>query len=85
MSVIAFLSFELVKDFDERSLWITTNDVFNPGQLLFRVRFRCGVKGRCELSRKDSLLPSNRLFQRIREALDTLYRRQKKSTEAPFR
>lgn len=40
MSVIAFLSFELVKDFDERNLWITTNDVFNPGQLLLRVRFR---------------------------------------------
>ncbi len=45
----------------------------------------CGVKGRCELSRKDSLVPSNRLFQRIREALDILYRRQMKSTEAPFR
>ncbi|EEP27924.1 hypothetical protein GCWU000342_01919 [Shuttleworthella satelles DSM 14600] len=36
------------------------------------------LKGRWDLSGKDSFVPSNRLFQRIREALEILYLRQTK-------
>ena len=54
--------------------------MLNPQPLTRKV-----IRGRWDLSHRDSLLPSNRLFQRIREAFETLYLRQIKATELPLR